>query len=116
LEGGVDLPRSRTAIIGLGESDGSWQRLLLHPQDYGFSRQDPPLVTESAYLKSLTALLEGDRGPLYDSAVWNGGFYLWRLGVCDSLHQGFSKARSLIGEGHLGAHLDRLRQVVTALV
>ena len=42
LEGGVDLPRSRTAIIGLRESDGSWQRLLLHPQDYGFSREDPP--------------------------------------------------------------------------
>jgi anthranilate phosphoribosyltransferase len=115
LEGGVDLPRSRTAIIGLGQSDGSWQRLLLHPQDYGFSREDPPLVTESAYLECLTALLQGDRGALYDSAVWNGGFYLWRLGVCDSLEQGFSKARHLIGEGYLLAHLDRLRQAVATL-
>ncbi|MBU6230635.1 MAG: anthranilate phosphoribosyltransferase family protein [Cyanobacteria bacterium REEB459] len=115
LEGGVDLPRSRTAIIGLRESDGSWQRLLLYPQNYGFSREDPPLMTESAYLKSLTALLQGDRCPLYESAVWNGGFYLWRLGGCDSLEQGFSKARSLISEGHLLAHLDRLRQAVASL-
>lgn len=112
LEGSCDLPLSRTAIIGLGQTDGTFERLLLHPQDYGFGTKDVPLVEESTYLNQLDAVLVGKPDPLTDVAIWNGGFYLWRCGVCSTLAAGFAKARELLSSGAVAAKLAELQTVV----
>jgi anthranilate phosphoribosyltransferase len=108
LEGSCDLPLSRTAIVGLGQPDGSFERLLLHPKDFDFPGEDVPLDDEGTYLEQLSAVLAGKPHPLTESAIWNGGFYLWRFGVCNSLEQGFSTARKLLMEGVVEAKLESL--------
>ena len=42
LEGSCDLPRDRTAIIGLGDGN-NLERLLLVPREYGFTTKNVPL-------------------------------------------------------------------------
>ncbi|MEB3267681.1 MAG: anthranilate phosphoribosyltransferase family protein [Leptolyngbya sp.] len=114
LEGSGDLPRSRTAIVGMAQPNGSLDRLLLHAADYGFSTEDPPLEDEAAYLGQITAVLRGAPGALTDSAIWNGGFYLWRFGVCDTLAAGMDQARSLILAGQLQTHLEKIQGAIAA--
>jgi anthranilate phosphoribosyltransferase len=109
MEGSCDLPLSRTAIIGMAQPDGSFERLLLHPKDYGFPSEDVPLGDEGEYLAQLGEVLAGKPHPLTESAIWNGGFYLWRFGVCDSLEQGFTTARKLLLEGSVTAKLEALK-------
>ncbi|HIK44105.1 MAG TPA: hypothetical protein IGR64_04370, partial [Leptolyngbyaceae cyanobacterium M65_K2018_010] len=116
LEGSCDLPLSRTAIIGLGQPDGTWQRLLLHPQDYGFATQDAPLVTEADYLAHLGTVLEGKPSALTEAALWNGGFYLWRFGVCETLEGAFAQAETLLAGGGLIDKLQHIRGTATGLL
>ncbi|MEO0868614.1 MAG: anthranilate phosphoribosyltransferase family protein, partial [Cyanobacteria bacterium J06642_11] len=97
LEGSCDLPRSRTAIIGLGSlknGEPFFERLLLHPRDYGFDGADPSL--EEAFPKTLEAIIQGEPGELTPSVVWNGGFYLWRIGATLSLEEGLQRAKTLL--------------------
>ncbi|MEE4248410.1 MAG: anthranilate phosphoribosyltransferase family protein [Kangiellaceae bacterium] len=114
MEGSCDLPFSRTAIIGMAQPEGYFERLLLHPQDYGFGNKDVPMGIEAEYLEQLTAVRLGKPDPLTDTAIWNGGFYLWRFGVCDTLEDGFSKAKELLTSGAVEAKLTELKAVVHA--
>lgn len=114
LEGSCDLPLSRTAIIGLANSEATCDRLLLHPKDYGFSSHDEPLTSEDQYLEQISAVLAGQTNPLTEAAIWNGGFYLWRFGVCESLEMGFAKAREDLGSGAVQAKVTELRAAVSA--
>ncbi len=113
LEGSCDLPLSRTAIIGMTQPDGRFERLLLHPKDYGFPNKDVPLNDERVYLELVTETLLGKITPLTDAAIWNSGFYLWRFGVCNTLEDGFSYASKLLREGTLSATLTDLRSIVS---
>ncbi len=115
LEGSCDLPRSRTAIAGLAQPDGTLQRLLLHPQDYGFSTEDVPLGDEAQYLASLSAVILGKPSPLVESVIWNGGFYLWRFGVCDTLEAAFTQAEKMLTEGALLEKLEHIRRIAQSL-
>lgn len=117
-EGSCDLPLSRTAIIGMGQPDGSFERLLLHPKDYGFPSEDVPLKDEAEYLDQLERVLAGQQHPLAECAIWNGGFYLWRFGACETLEEGFVMARKLLVNGIVQAKLAHLKSalVVTSLV
>jgi anthranilate phosphoribosyltransferase len=119
-EGSCDLPRSRTAIVGMAQPDGSLERLLLHPQNFGFATEDPTLEEEATYLNHVTEVLTGDRSSvavqvLTDAALWNGGFYLWRFGVCDSMATGLDQARSLLEEGKVQGHLEHIRGAIAQL-
>ncbi|MEM6252073.1 MAG: anthranilate phosphoribosyltransferase family protein [Cyanobacteria bacterium P01_D01_bin.156] len=113
LEGSCDLPRSRTVIIGMGSKpkDGqpTFERLLLHPRDYGFDGPDPSL--EEDFLSTLEPLLHGEAHQLTDSVVWNGGFYLWRMGAVPNLLEGFEQARNLLTSGKVAAKREQLRNV-----
>lgn len=113
LEGSCDLPRSRTAIIGMAQPEGHFERLLLHPQDNGFTSEDPPLTREADYLGQLAAVLAGKPGTLTESAIWNGGFYLWRFCACDTLAAGFAMAKELLVSG---AVQDKLTEIRTTLL
>ncbi len=98
LEGSCDLPQSRTGIIGINQPDHNpeWERLHLHPQYYQLRSKDVPLESTAQLLEQIQQVLEGENNPLMSLAVYNGGFYLWRCGVCAELSTGFEQAKTLL--------------------
>jgi anthranilate phosphoribosyltransferase len=115
LEGSCDLSRSRTAIVGIGQPDGGLERLLLHPRDYGFGADDVPFEGDEWLHRATVAVLRGEPSELMRSAIWNGGFYLWRSGVSESFEAGLALADSLIEQGQVQAKLDQVRQAILDL-
>jgi len=108
LEGSSDLPRARAAIIGMHEGDRE-ERLVLHARDYALgSPTEMPLESEADYLAMLKATLVGASTPLRPVVLWNGGFYLWRGGIADSLEAGIEKATLLLDSDRLTKHLAAL--------
>ncbi|MGK7946075.1 MAG: anthranilate phosphoribosyltransferase family protein, partial [Microcystaceae cyanobacterium] len=93
LEGSCDLALSRPAIIGLGDQ-GNFSRLTLKPRDYDFPSHDLPLESWEQVLSLTKGVLQGQANDLTAAAIWNGGFYLWRLGKCQSLEAGFEIAKN----------------------
>ncbi len=115
LEGSCDLPRSRTAIVGITQPDNPFDHLLLHAGDHGLSSYDVPLDNEADYLATLPGVIAGQPSELLGSALWNGGFYLWRLGYCETFNSGIAEAKRLLTEGQVQAKLAEIRQVVGRL-
>lgn len=118
LEGSCDLPRDRTAIMGLGqlvkqagETTLQFDRLLLAPRDYDLGGADVPLESTAEVIAQIQAVLRGEAGELMRSAIWNGGFYLWRCGVCSDLAGGLAEAERLLIQGQVLETLQRLQQV-----
>jgi len=117
LEGSCDLPRERTGIIGLGQPDGTqasgfgFDRLLLHPNDYGFESKNPTLDSTIQVIEAMKAVLTGQPSELLQSALWNGGFYLWRAGVCESIEAGIVESDRLLTQGAVLQKLQQIQQV-----
>ncbi len=119
LEGSCDLPRERTAIIGLARPDAppvaeglAIERLHLHGRDYGFTSKDVPLDSPQALITDYQSVLQGQPSELMQSAIWNGGFYLWCCGVCPDLSTAFARAEALLTGGEVA---DKLRQAIAAI-
>ncbi len=115
LEGSCDLPQSRTAIIGMNDPDGDtqWQRLHLHPHDYELGGKDIPLTSTPQLLQQMQEVLQGEDNDLMSLALYNGGFYLWRCGVCEDLNSGFKQAQTLLREGKINKKLQEISALVT---
>ena len=113
LEGSCDLPRDRTAIIGIF-SNSNLERLHLHPRDYGFAGKEVPLESLSSLISQMQEVLQGKPSELMQAAIWNGGFYLWRCGVCKDLESGFTEAESLLTSGKVAQKLAEITQVVNS--
>ncbi|VXD20510.1 conserved hypothetical protein [Planktothrix serta PCC 8927] len=131
LEGSCDLPRDRTCIIGLRqpslgtqqvkhptpegqdsdptEEDFSFERLLLHPRDYGLGGKEVPLPSTQILIEQIQTVLAGQTSEFMKAAIWNGGFYLWRSGVCSDLESGLSQAESLLTQGKVQAKLQEIQ-------
>lgn len=112
LEGSCDLPRDRTAIIGVNrpETDPPFQRLLLAPRDYGFAGLEVPL--SPILIQEMQVVLTGEPSTLMQSVIWNSGFYLWQCGICPDLQTGFAQAESILTSGQA---LKKLKQVHNAV-
>jgi anthranilate phosphoribosyltransferase len=117
LEGSCDLPRDRTTIIAISQPDVSegFERLLLHPRDYGFAHQELPLNSTPELIEQMQHVLNGKSSELMSVAIWNGGFYLWRCGVCPDLATGFTKAESLLTEGYALQKLQDIRHAIASM-
>lgn len=117
LEGSLDLSRDRTAIIALSKPGAGTEieRLLLHPRDYGFAGTDVPLESTAQLLQQLNDIIKGKPSELMLTAVWNGGFYLWRCGICSDLASGFAKAEALCIEGALSAKLESVKNAIAQM-
>ena len=113
LEGSCDLARSRTAIIGLGSPNG-FERLHLHPRDYDLDGTDLPLESKTQLIEQIKLVIEGKNCELMPSAILNGGFYLWRFGVCSDLASGFSQAEKMLTKGEVKAKLQQLESFCAA--
>ncbi|MFM9265963.1 anthranilate phosphoribosyltransferase family protein [Tychonema sp. BBK16] len=112
LEGSCDLPRDRTAIIGIAKPDTEFERVLLAHGDYGFSNTNPDFESTSELLKQMQEVLQGKPSELMQSAIWNGGFYLWRCGICLDINSGFIKAEVLLSSGQV---MQKLQEVSNAV-
>lgn len=116
LEGSCDLPRDRTAIIGICKPNLPFERLLLSHGDYGFSSTNPPLVPTYELVEEMRSVLRGgEPSELMHSAIWNGGFYLWRSGICSDMQSGLSQAESLLTNGQVANKLEEISKEVSRL-
>jgi anthranilate phosphoribosyltransferase len=115
LEGSCDLPRDRTAIIGLGNPDQKLERLHLVPREYGFTSQNVPLNTPNELITQMQDILAGKSSELMQTALWNGGFYLWRCGICADLQEAFMEAERLFATGAVAAKLEQIKQVAASI-
>ena len=113
LEGSCDLPRDRTAIIGIHKSE--FERRNLVPRDYGFAAKDSPLTSTQEWSEMVQSVLEGKPSELTQAAIWNGGFYLWRCGVCPDLTAGLAKAEAVLTQGIAAQKLGQICNVVESL-
>ncbi len=111
LEGSCDLPRDHTAIIGVQDPHTPFQRLHLHPHDYGFAGKNIPLDSDCA--KLMQSILTGNSSEERRSLLWNSGFYLWRSGVCCDIAEGLAYADALLSKGMV---LEKLHHLQAAIV
>lgn len=112
LEGSCDLPRDRTAIIGYSSSTApEIERLHLVPREYGFSTKNVPLTTTEELISQMQTVLAGEPSELMQTALWNGGFYLWHCGICPDMQTGINQARDLFKTGAVANKLRQLNQI-----
>ncbi|MBD2201406.1 anthranilate phosphoribosyltransferase family protein [Calothrix sp. FACHB-1219] len=111
LEGSCDLPRDRTAIIGLSSPTGEIERLHLAPRDYDIPAKNVPLGTTEELLTEMQAVLAGTATELMETALWNGGFYLWRSGISPDMRSGIATAKELFMSGAVADKLKQLSQL-----
>ena len=115
LEGSCDLPRDRTAILGLGQPDADFERCLLPARDYGLAGSDMPLLETPELIRTMQAVLAGQANELATSAIWNGGFYLWRCGASPSIEAGIEQARAILQEGMAQKQLAAVKTAIAGL-
>jgi anthranilate phosphoribosyltransferase len=108
LEGSCDLPRDRTCILAASQADGSLERILLHPRDYGFAASEVPYSDRPSWTDQARSALTGDRNELAKATIWSSGFYLWRSGHSPSLEAGLAAADLALADGKAQEQLDRL--------
>ncbi|MCM0593236.1 MAG: anthranilate phosphoribosyltransferase family protein [Gloeotrichia echinulata DVL01] len=116
LEGSCDLPRDRTAIIGLCQPPQDIERWLLVPHEYGFTTKNVSLGTPEELFADIQSILAGNPGELKQTALWNGGFYLWQSGICQDMRAGLAKAEELIANGAVAAKLQQLHAYQTPIL
>lgn len=122
LEGSCDLPRERTNIIGLSipnTTDESGlvaiDRLHLSPRDYGFSNHNVPCDLTEHLLADMRSVLQGKPSEMMQSAIWNGGFYLWRAGICVDISAGIAQAEAMLASGEVAQQLMRIIQAIESI-
>lgn len=111
LEGSCDLRLSQTTIIVAShpDSEREFAYLKLNPHDYDLAGKDIPLESTEQLISQLEEVLAGKATNLLQAAIWNGGFYLWRCGVCPDLTTGIEHAQKLLTSGQLGRKRDEIR-------
>ncbi|NEP60675.1 MAG: anthranilate phosphoribosyltransferase family protein [Symploca sp. SIO2G7] len=117
LEGSCDLPCDRTAIIALSHPDAEdgFERLLLRPSEHGFAQKEVGFDSTANLLVEMQDVLKGKSSPLMTAAIWNGGFYLWRCGVCPDLSTGFAQAETLFTSGDVAQKLEEISQAIASI-
>jgi anthranilate phosphoribosyltransferase len=107
-EGSVDLPRSRTAIIGINHGD-HFERLTLSARNYGFSSEDPAIADASEMATKILSALQAEPSEYLNSVLWNCGFYLWLYGLHDEINDAITHAKEIINSGRALEKLKDLR-------
>lgn len=116
LEGSCDLPRDRTAIVGVFADNALIEHLHLAPRDYGFTSKNVPIDSTAGLVEEMQAVLQGKPSELMQTALWNGGFYLWRSGICEDMRSGITKAEELLTNGKVAQKLQEVSQSVSSTV
>ncbi|GBO54335.1 anthranilate phosphoribosyltransferase [Pseudanabaena sp. lw0831] len=107
-EGSVDLPRSRTGIIGINHGD-QFERITLSARNYEFSSEDPAIADASEMAAKIISALKAEPSEYLNSVLWNCGFYLWLYGMHDEIADAIVHAQELINSGKALRKLEDLR-------
>jgi anthranilate phosphoribosyltransferase len=116
LEGSCDLARSRTGIIAMSKSQDSFERLLINPADYNLNGSDLALESKNQLVTLTQEVIQGNNSQLFPAAILNGGFYLWRFQLAESLSAGFAKAEAMLTSGKIATKLTQLQTLCTSTV
>ena len=113
LEGSCDLPRDRTAIIGTrsAETGATLNRLLLSAREYGVGGPEVGYETTATLVTQIHQVLQGDTSALLPAVLWNGGFYLWHMGICADLKAGMAMVEELLKQGQVATTLRRCQMM-----
>jgi anthranilate phosphoribosyltransferase len=114
LEGSTDLPRDRTVIAMVANAVGEWERLTLHPQEWGMAAKELPLGDLTELTHQYQQTLAGVASDFTQAVLWSSGFYLWRSGAATDIATGIALAAQLLQAGKVKAQLDRLQTSVAA--
>ncbi|MDB9494757.1 anthranilate phosphoribosyltransferase family protein [Spirulina major CS-329] len=116
LEGSLDLPCDRTTILSYSDpGQTAPTRYKLHARDYGFGGTEWPLTTETEAIAQLHHILHDPETADLRAVIWNGGFYLWRCGRCDSLEAGFVEAQRLLLSGAVRSQFHTIQTCLQTL-
>ncbi len=117
LEGSGDLRISQVTIVATHEKNDEGGVKYIKPDPYAcdLGGKDIPLESPESYIDSLKTLFTGEKNELFDTAVWNGAFYLWHCGAVEDLEAGIAKAKSLILDGTLAEMLAQLQSTLAQL-
>lgn len=110
-EGSVDLPRSRTAIIGINRG-GHFERLTLSARNYGFSAEDPVIADAAEIATKIISALKAEPSEYLNSVLWNCGFYLWLYGLHGEIEEAIAYSQEIISSG---AALQKLQDLQDSL-
>jgi len=113
LEGSCDLPRERTAIIGLASGAGL-ERLHLHPHEFGFAGKNVGLEATDMAASLMRSVLRNEPSELRQSILWNAGFFLWRCGQANTLTEAIAQVEDLLQQGQPLKKLDEVRAAVAS--
>lgn len=113
LEGSCDLPRDHTAIIGFHapETGVPLDRLLLSARDYGLGGPEIHYSATETLVAQMDQILQGEASELLPAVLWNSGFYLWHLGLCEDLKAGIVLTEQLLKAGRVSATLKTLQKL-----
>jgi anthranilate phosphoribosyltransferase len=89
--------------------------LHLTPRDYGFTTKNVPLSTTQELIADMQGVLHGKPSELMQTALWNGGFYLWRCGICSDMREGIAKVEELLTSGVIAQKLQELSGAVNSV-
>ncbi|NEP46481.1 MAG: hypothetical protein F6K35_47715, partial [Okeania sp. SIO2H7] len=112
LEGSCDLRRSQTNIIAINNTLAAegFEYLKIDPHDYGFASKDVELQSTSWLFEELEKILRGKGSELRETAIWNGGFCLWRFGVCEDISEGLVKVEEAIASGKVNEKRSEIKE------
>lgn len=114
LEGSCELPRDRTAIVGVFANNNLVEHLHLSARDYDFASKNVPFDSTAQTVADMQAILQGKPSELMQTALWNGGFYLWRSGICADMRSGIAMAEELLTNGKVAQKLQEVSQSVSS--
>ncbi|MGB5713136.1 MAG: anthranilate phosphoribosyltransferase family protein [Waterburya sp.] len=112
LEGSCDISRNRTGIIALSSSEGEFKRLLLDPLEYGLNGSDIAFESNTQAIALIKKVIQGENSQLFPAAILNGGFYLWRFGIANTLESGFTLAKEMLTTRRVADKLVQLQSVI----
>lgn len=117
LEGSCDLRLSQTTIISISQpaTESGFTYLKLHPQEYGFENKEIILESTENLLLQMEETLQGKASPFTQAAIWNGGFYLWRSGVCPDFSTGLTEAEKLLTSGKVAQKRSEIQQLIRTM-
>ncbi|NJP11790.1 MAG: hypothetical protein HC866_21875, partial [Leptolyngbyaceae cyanobacterium RU_5_1] len=90
-------------------------RLHLHPRDFGFESRNVPLESVTQVVDAMKTTLDGQPSEMMQSALWNGGFYLWRCGACPSIQDGIAETEKLLTQGKVKQKLWEIQQAIAPI-
>lgn len=114
LEGSCDLRLSQTTIVSISkpENPEGFDYLKASPREYGLQGKDVAIESEAQLLTEIEQVVQGKESQLMQAAIWNGGFYLWRCGVCANIWEGIKKAEELLKSRSLEQKIEEMKAAI----